>query len=155
MTLSQSDLIAICAVLIAVLSALYARNSAKEAKKANKLALHFKMLDIYEDVLTFSDCFRGLFSVPTPERLEKFRLNAVRYSELYFSERVSKGLQEVYSHCIGQETWLSIAEDRTSVPVEGIKLPHELEIRGEYKAVMELLLPILDNMKKEINKNMA
>lgn len=113
------------------------------------------MLEIYEDVLTFSDCFRGLFTVPTPERLEKFRLNAVRYSELYFSERVSKGLQEIYSHCIEQEIWLSIAEDRATVPVEGVKLPHVLEIRSEYKAVMELLLPVLENMKKEINKNMA
>ena len=155
MILEQSDLIALCAFFVAILSALYAKKSANEANRANKLALHFKMVEIYEDVLNFSDCFRGIFNVPTPERLEKFRLNAVRNSELYFSELVSKKLQEVYSHCMEQETWLSIAEKRTSVPVEGAKLPHVIEIRSEYKAVMELILPVLEKMKAEINKNMA
>jgi len=149
MTLGQSDLIALGALLVAILSALYAKRT------SIKLAMHFKMVEIYEDVLNFSDCFRGLFSVPTPERLESFRFNAVRNSELYFSEKVLNGLEEVYSHCIEQETWLSIAEDRNSVPIEGIKLPPVIEIRSEYKAVMALILPVLKNMKIEIKNNMA
>ncbi len=46
MTLEQSDLIALCAFLVAILSALYAKKSASEASRANKLALHFKMVEI-------------------------------------------------------------------------------------------------------------
>jgi hypothetical protein len=150
--LQQSDLIALGAFVVAMLSAYYSRKSVNEAKKANKISLHFKMLEIYEDVLNFSDCFRGIFNVPTPERLEKFRIFSVRNSELYFSESVSKGLSKVYEHCIEQETWLAIAEDRTTVKVVGPKLPHVFEIRGEYKDVLNLLYPILEQMKEEVKK---
>lgn len=153
--MTNSDWISLAAFFIAILSAIYSRNATNEAKRSNKLTLHFKMVEIYEEVLNFSDCFRGIFTVPSAQRLENFRLNAVRSSELYFSEEIVKSLKDIYSHCSEQETWLSIAEGRNPTKIEGVDLPSDLEIRSEYKYVLNMIYPTLDLMKKEINKKMA
>lgn len=71
--MSRSDYIALAAVAVALLAALYARRAAGEAKRANDISLHVHKVEIYEEVISFSDCFRGLFNVPTAARLEAFK----------------------------------------------------------------------------------
>lgn len=85
--MNQSDYIALAALAVALLAALYARWAANEAKRANEISLHFKKVEIYEEVLSFSDCFRGLFSVPTAEWLEVFKKKAVQRAEIYLSKK--------------------------------------------------------------------
>lgn len=84
--MNQSDYIALAAVAVALLSALYARWAANEAKRANDISVHVHKVEIYEEVLSFSDCFRGLFTVPSAERLETFKKKAVQRSEIYLSK---------------------------------------------------------------------
>ncbi len=146
MPMSQSDYIALAALAVALLAALYARWAANEAKRANEISLHVHKVEIYEEVLSFSDCFRGLFSVPTAERLEAFKKRAVQRAEIYLSKAVHLQLQEIYEHCSKSEIWLSIAES------EGHKTkdtPSELEVRSEYKSVLNLLYPVIQSIKAE------
>jgi len=150
MSLNPSDLIAISSVLAAILAAIYAKRSANEAIRANKISLHFKQVEIYEEVMTFSDCFRGIFSIPTAKRLEQFRTQAVCRAELYFSDEVQRYLNEIYSHCTDSQVWLQISQDKDQV---GVEVPHELEIRSEYKSVLNLLYPVLKIMRAELNIN--
>ena len=144
--MSQSDYIALVAVAVALLAALYARRAASEAKRANEISLHVHKVEIYEEVLSFSDCFRGLFSVPTAERLEAFKKNAVQRAEIYLSKEVHLQLQEIYARCSESEIWLSITKS------EGLKTedtPSELEVRSEYKSVLNLLYPVIQSIKAE------
>jgi hypothetical protein len=143
---TQSDYIALVAVAVALLAALYARWAANEAKRANEISLHVHKVEIYEEVLSFSDCFRGLFSVPTEQRLEAFKKKAVQRAEIYLSKEVHLQLQEIYEHCSNSEIWLSIAVS------EGRKTedtPSEHEVRREYKSVLNLLYPAIQSIKSE------
>lgn len=144
--MSQSDYIALAAVAVALLAALYAKRAANEAKRANEISLHIHKVEIYEEVLSFSDCFRDLFSVPTPERLEKFKKNAVQRAEIYLSKEVHLQLQKIYEHCSTNEIWLDIA---TSEGAKTEDTPNELEVRSEYKRVLSLLYPVIQSIKAE------
>lgn len=144
--MSSSDLISFIAILVSALSALYAKRSVGEAKKANRISLQFQKVEIYEEVVTFSDCFRGLFSVPTEKRLEQFRLKALNLSELYFSEKIYNQLKEIYTHCRNSEMYLSVVQDNKSDK----DLPSEIEIRHDYKSVLGLLYHVIEEMKNEI-----
>lgn len=151
MPLEQADYIALAALGISALSAIYARWAANEAKRANNIALHVHKVEIYEEVVSFSDCFRGLFSVPTTERLEKFRKNAVLRAELYLSGEAHQQLTEIYKHCYENEVWLSIADSEPKR--EGT--PNSLEVRQEYKSVLNLLYPVIEKIKAEAKLNEA
>lgn len=151
MPFAQADYIALAALGVSVLSALYARWAINEAKRANNIALHVHKVEIYEEVVSFSDCFRGLFSVPTAERLEKFKKNAVQRAELYLTEEVYQQLKEIYAHCNESEIWLSIADSEPKL--EGT--PNALEVRQEYKSVLNLLYPVIEKIKAEAKLNDA
>ena len=144
--MTQSDYIALAAFFAAALAALYARWAANEAKRANEISLHIHKVEIYEEVLSFSDCFRGLFTVPSQERLEKFRKKAVLRSEIYLSKEVHLQLQAIYNHCHDSEIWLSIAESEGRRTED---IPSELEIRGSYKSVLNQLYPVIHAIKAE------
>lgn len=141
MSMSQSDYIALTAVAVALLAALYARWTANEAKRANDISLHVHKVEIYEEVLSFSDCFRGLFTVPSAERLETFKKKAVQRAEIYLSNEVYLQLQKIYEHCHTNEIWLSIATSESC----GTDVPNELEVRSEYKSVLNLLYPAIQS----------
>lgn len=144
--MTPSDYIASAAVAVAILSALYSRWAAKEAKRANEISLHVHKVEIYEEALSFSDCFRGLFSIPTAERLEVFNKKAVQRSEIYLSKEVHIQLKKIYEHCSKNEIWLIIASNG------GLKTedtPSELEVRSEYKSVLNLLYPVIQSIKVE------
>lgn len=144
--MSQSDYIALAALAVAVLAALYARWAANEAKRANEISLHVHKVEIYEEVLSFSDCFRGLFTVPSAERLEAFKKKAVQRAEIYLSKEVHLQLQEIYKHCSESEIWLSIAESEGRQTED---TPNELEVRSAYKSVLNLLYPVIQSIKSE------
>ena len=146
MSMIQSDYIALAAVAAALLAALYAKRAANEAKRANKISLHIHKVEIYEEVLSFSDCFRGLFNVPTTERLETFKKKAVQRAEIYLSKEVHLQLQKIYEYCHDSEIWLSIAASK-GLMAEGT--PSELEVRSEYKSVLNLLRPVIQSIKAE------
>jgi hypothetical protein len=144
--MSQSDYIALAALAVAALAALYAKWAANEAKRANEISLHVHKIEIYEEVLSFSDCFRGLFTVPSEVRLESFRKKAVQRAEIYLSKEVHLQLQEIYNHCRENEIWLNIAES------EGRRTentPDELEVRSAYKSVLNLIYPVIQSIKAE------
>jgi len=150
MALQQSDYIALVSAAIAGLSALYARWAVSEAKKANEISLHAYKVQIYEEVVSFSDCFRGLFTVPSASRLEQFKKFAVQRSEIYLSPEVYEQLNSVYKHCYDQEIWLGVVANESYDPSTG---PNELEVRSSYKSVLQLLYPLIEKIKIEAKLN--
>lgn len=142
-----SDYIAFFALVVSVLSSIFAWKAGNEAKKANEISLHFKKLEIYEEVISFTNCFHGLFNVPTAERLKTFQTSAVQRAEIYLSNEVFLRLQEIYTHCNTSEIWLSIAQGETRQG-DG-NMPSELEVRREYKLVLEMLYPVIQVIKTE------
>lgn len=152
MALDQSDYIALAAVAVSILSAIYAKRAVNEAKKANDISLHVHKVEIYEEVISFSGCFRGLFSVPTAERLEQFRKKAVQKAEIYLSEETYLLLKEVYEHCSENEVWLNIAESEGATQNN---VPTDLEVRSQYKSVLNILHPAIQSIKKEARLNHA
>jgi len=146
MALQQSDYIALVSAGVAGLSALYARWAVGEAKKANEISLHIHKVQIYEEVISFSDCFRGLFTVPSISRLEQFRKLAVLRSEIYLSVEIYEELKSVYNHCYENEIWLSVVTGESYDSSTG---PNELEIRSRYKSILELLYPLIEKIKIE------
>ena len=51
MEITSSDLIALAAIAVAILSAIYARRAVNEAKTANDISLHIHKVEIYEEVV--------------------------------------------------------------------------------------------------------
>ena len=99
----NSDILSVGTLLVSVLSAIYTWRTYVQAKRSNDLTLHRKKFQIYEEIVEFSDCFRGLFSVPTYERVEQFNKNTVLKSEIYLSDDSYQILKEIYTHCSESE----------------------------------------------------
>lgn len=146
--MTLTDLIALIAIFVAVLSALYSRWGVNEAKKANRIALQFERVEIYKEVIAFSESFRGFFTVPSAERLEQFRQKAVNLSEIYFSEKIHSQLNLIYSLCKDSELYLSVLEDN-----DDEDLPTESEVKKQYKSVLKHLYPVIEDMKNELKIN--
>jgi len=149
---TQSDYVSLGAAAVALLAAVYSRRSAKAAARANRISLHAYKVAIYEEVVSFSDCFRGLFTVPSVERLERFQKAAVNRSEIYLSNEAHKLLKDIYDHCWEKEIWLSIAESEGSG--SGNK-PEPLQARRDYKTVLNLLYPAIEKIKVEAKIHVA
>jgi len=145
--MNQSDYVVLGAMAVSLLSALYSRWSANEAKRANQISLRFDKIEIYEEVLSFSDYFRGVFNIPTAERLERFRKQAVQRAEIHLSSDVYLQLQKTYKHCSENEIWLSIAEGGDAV---NSGVPSVLEIRSEYTSVLELFYPVIEKIRNVV-----
>lgn len=152
MKLSLSDYFSILALLISFLSAVYARRSSNEAKKANEISLNLNKVAIYEEMVSFSDCFRGLFNLPTRERLNQFNKNAVQRSEIYLTPAAHQRLVEIFKYCCENQIWLEIAENVGGS--QGNK-SGELEVRKKYKEVLSLLYPAIEKIKNEAKINNA
>jgi len=118
-----------------------------QAKRANDLSIHVHRIAIYEEVVSFSDCFRGLFTVPSEARLEQFRKKAAHRAEIYLNDDIYRQLLEIYTHCYESQVWLHIAEEDAN---KSPSVPHELQIRSEYKSVLNLLVPTIELIKSEI-----
>lgn len=144
--MTQADYISLAAVAVSLLAALYARWASNEARRGNEIALHVHKVEIYEEVVSFSDCFRGLFNIPTAQRLETFRKKAVQRAELYLSDEAYLQIKAIYDHCYEQEIWLGIAEKEGGRTAD---TPNEFEVRSEYKTVLRLLYPAIEKIKSE------
>lgn len=97
-TLSTSDVIAILAALVAGLSALYARWAAKEAKRANELALlsHRKIIyDAFYELKMHMEQ-RGLR--PEMEQVSRFYYPS-RDAAFYVKESLSNEITNYYELC--------------------------------------------------------
>ena len=79
--------------------------------------------------------------------MEQFRLNGVNRAEIYLSEEAHRLLSEIYRHCSEQEIWLGIAEEDEG---ESTDVPSVLEVRQDYKSVLNLLFPAIDLIKDEV-----
>jgi len=152
MALQQSDYIALVSAGIAALSAIYARWAVNEAKKANEISLHFYKVEIYEEVVSFSDCFTGVFTVPSISRLAQFQKKAVQRAELYLPTELYVELKSIYEHCYENEVWLGVVNGEHYNAETG---PNELEVRSKYKSILNKLYPLIEKIKLEAKLNNA
>jgi hypothetical protein len=98
LNMSTSDVIAILALLIAGLSALYARWSWRETRKANQISLHTHKKEIY-------DAFFEL-KMHMTQKAESAELGDVskfyypsRNAKIYFPSKLSKDIEKYFEAC--------------------------------------------------------
>ena len=75
--MDPSSILSGLAVIVAVVSALYARASAQAGRTANKINLHQPRKDIYDGLLDFRRLFRGMDAHPTDEDIDACYFRAV------------------------------------------------------------------------------
>lgn len=113
--IQTSDLIAIGAACIAGLSALYARWTVTEAKRANEIAIHNERLKIYKSLVDY----RALLSAKGPrfseEELWRF-YEPVQLSEFYYGPNLHKEMLSIWDD---SQTLLSLRASWEEAKAEG------------------------------------
>lgn len=92
--MTWSDLVALLAAFVAILSALYSRWSAKAAQRANEIAIHNEKLRIYRGLLDFRAALITRGPGFPDEVLWQFA-DVALLSEFYFSEGAHKEFAEL------------------------------------------------------------
>ena len=98
MNLSTSDKIAILALLVAVLAALYARWSSMEAKKANQISLLSGRKEIYIAFLNLKMHMQQCQGSAQLAEVSKFYYSVIN-SQLYFPADLAKEVEDYYDAC--------------------------------------------------------
>ncbi len=90
-----SDTIAFLSCLVAILSAIYARWGYSETKKANKIAIHNKKLELYKsfNLLHFTISKKGV-SISYADIMQFSEPS--RHSEFYFSQKTSGKIKQYF-----------------------------------------------------------
>jgi hypothetical protein len=91
-----SSILSGLAVIVAVVSALYARASAQAARTANKINLHQPRKDIYDGLLDFRRLFRGMDAHPTDEDIDAFYFKAVAPAQIYLQPELAARVHSIY-----------------------------------------------------------
>lgn len=97
-TLQSSDIIAIVAVIISGLSALYARWASSEARRANEIALLSHRKAIYDAFIELKMHMAQQAMRAQMEQVSKFYY-PTRDSSLYFKKSLSEKVSQYYSQC--------------------------------------------------------
>jgi hypothetical protein len=107
---SLSDFIAVIALIIALASAWYSRQSVNTASAGNKIALHQPRKDIYEGLLSFRRLFVGMDFHPTDEEIDVFYQQSVAPAEIYYSEELAKEIHAIYKRSWELYRYIYLAE---------------------------------------------
>jgi hypothetical protein len=93
--MQTSDWIALLAVFVATLSALYARHSVREARRANEIVLHNEKLKIFKGILDL----RAKLSA-NGVNIKEYELFSfyeyVQLSEFYFNKQIYEKVKEYF-----------------------------------------------------------
>lgn len=118
--LSSSDIIAIFAVLVAGLSALYARWSWAESKKANFISLLAERREIHRAFIELKHHMvqKGQFAISA--EVGKFYW-ANKMAPFYFPKEIAKDLDTYYDACHWLAYYNIPGEEKTSEEKEKIK----------------------------------
>lgn len=97
--LQSSDLIAIVAVIISGLSALYARWASSEAKRANEISLLSHRKAIYDAFFELKMHMDQQAMRAQMEQVSKFYY-PIRDASVYFEKSLSEKVAQYYSQCL-------------------------------------------------------
>ena len=97
-SLSTSDIIAILAFFVASLSALYARWSSIEAKKANQISLLSGRKEIYIAFFNLKMHMQQYYDSAQLVEVSKFYYSVIN-SQLYFPADLAKEVEDYYDAC--------------------------------------------------------
>ncbi|CAN7171765.1 hypothetical protein LJR168_000260 [Pseudoxanthomonas sp. LjRoot168] len=105
-----SDFLAAVALLVAVVSAVYARTSAKAAQASNKIGLHQPRKEIYDGLLAFRALFMGMDIHPTEEEIDAFYIKSVAPSAIYLPPDVAQRIHKLHKRAWHLYTMIEVAE---------------------------------------------
>jgi hypothetical protein len=90
--------LAIVAILVAVLSANYAREALSASKKSNDIALHSSQKEIYDAFLALKSHMTQRADLAEMEYVGKFYQSSIN-SKLYFDEKLSSEIERYFKTC--------------------------------------------------------
>ena len=140
-----SDAIAGMVILISVLSALYARWAASEAKRANKLTLHPHKKMIFDAFMKLKMHMTARGLRPDIKEVSKF-YQLSDESNLYLSEQLSGKVKEYYSYCFKAADLAKLGNDL---------YPNEDPVIHDSVANARKLAPIIEAELRNIIKKYA
>lgn len=113
------------ALLIALLSALYARWAATEAKKANRISLHQYRKDIYDAFVHLRMHMTQYADQAAISEVNKF-YHPSRNAQFYFDRELAREIEQYFDLCFG------IADTSKTQPVRSVTISeaHEAERCG-------------------------
>lgn len=110
MNVAPSDVIAVLALVVAVISALYARASADAARSGNKINLHQPRKDIYDALVDFRRLFRGMDAHPNDEEIDAFFTRAVAPAQIYLQPELAARVHSIYQRSWELYRYIDVAE---------------------------------------------
>jgi len=109
-TVDFGVLLSAIALLIAIVSAVYARASAKAAEASNKIGLHQPRKDIYDGLLKFRGLFVGMDVHPNDEEIDAFYMQSVAPSRIYLQPELAQRIHSIYKKSWDLYSMIEIAE---------------------------------------------
>lgn len=144
-SLSTSDIIAILAFLAASLSALYARWSSLEAKKANQISLLSGRKEIYIAFFNLKMHMEQYCDSAKLVEVSKFYYSVIN-SQMYFPADLAKEVEEYYDACF----WIAEIHSRDG----GVTLQKSREDQERYLKVEKDLSSKINSKILKIFKDM-
>ena len=144
--MNTCTIVALISIFIACVSIVICFRTVKKAKKVTDLSLHYEKLEVFEELLSFEDCFRGLFSFPSEARLEQFKKNAVNRSDFYFSKDIAGELHNIYGECRRRKIWLDVDGSRS----DEMETTASAEARKDFKSMLKLINPTIFKVKNAV-----
>lgn len=138
-TLSVSDVIAIVAALVAGLSALYARWSWHETKRANKISLLQHQKEIWDAFFELKMHMTQKAKFAELKEVSKFYYHA-RNAKIYFPRDLSEQIEKYYEACF----WISDIHRKTGGASAESTLEAEPHIKTEEKLAPTIESKILE-----------
>lgn len=121
-----SDIVAILAILVAGLSALYARLAWREAKRANEISLSWHRNEIYDAFIELKMHMQKNAEFAEMHEVSKFYYPS-RNARLYFPGNLAKKISQYYEACF----WIASIHRRTGghsvESIEKCKTHHDAE----------------------------
>ena len=141
-----AEALAWIALLISVAAALYARQSASEARRANRLALQPRMEKIHMDLLEFQDLFKGFMHHPLAHQVDEYSRRIVTPSAMYFPRHISKSVSETWD-----KFWYASREVMSRQDGEnGVDIELLRDAQSSFHELASLLLPIIKSIEEHI-----
>lgn len=133
--LNTSDWIAFTAVLVASLSALYARWAWSEAKKANKISMHGHKKEIYDAFYDLKMHMEQNADLAEQKNISKFYYGS-RNARFYFCKKIADKLKDYFEQCF----YIADLNKTIMTPEQRTDLMHKAKIAKALSVEIEELI---------------
>lgn len=113
MQTTGTELLASIALVVAVVSAFYAKRAVDTAMAANRIGLHQPRTEIFKAIFDYRSLFVDMDLHPTDDEMQAFYRNAILPAHLYFPAHFTERMHDIYVR--SRKLYSSIEECETGI----------------------------------------